>query len=529
MGNRVILSLLFLAMFHAAFSEMSVAGVEQDKSAVVRVGAYENNPKIYVNHKDQVSGFWPELIEYIAAKEHWKIEYVRGSWNECLDRLLSGEIDVMPDVAFTEARNKRFVFSDAPELLSWTRVYVHKKDAMIKSITDLENKKVAVLRNSVNVDGESGLREIVSQFNLHITIEEMDDYKGVFRAIEERVVDAGITNRNYGNKNAHFYQVKKTPIIFQPIGMRFAFPKNSPRTPYLAERINTGISELQKDDQSFYYHLLKKFFEAEIAVKHVPTVPDWMRLLVKVLFGTLLLFGIFIFFTRRQVKKKTVALEANESRLRGEIIKLKETKERLDMLSQAVTQSGGSVMITDRHGDIEYVNEAFTKITGYVADEVIGRTPRILKSGRQDAAFYQELWQTIADGHIWHGKVIDKRKDGVLFPAMLTIAPILDSDGAITHFVGTHADISKMEELEHQFYQAQKMEAIGTLVGGIAHDFNNMLAGMTGNLFLVQQRVSGMPDVLQKLSNIERLSFRAADMIKQLLTFARKDQVNMKD
>lgn len=208
-----------------------------------------------------------------------------------------------------------------------------------------------------------------------------------------------------------------------------------------------------------------------------------------------------------------------------DITERKNSEEALLKLSRAIEQSGESVMITDSDGVIEYVNPAFSKMSGYSSEEAIGQTPVLLQSGNHDSRFYREMWETLKAGHVWHGKVIDKRKDGTLFPAVLNIAPVTRSDGEVTHFVGLHTDVSEMETLEQSFRQSQKMEAIGTLVGGIAHDFNNILAGITGNIYLARRRVEGMPEVSQKLESVEQLSFRAAALIKQLLTFARKDRV----
>jgi len=219
------------------------------------------------------------------------------------------------------------------------------------------------------------------------------------------------------------------------------------------------------------------------------------------------------------------------ARLAGIVMQKKLKDAWVNKLSQAIEQAGESVVITDKNGVIEYVNPRFTRLTGYSSDEAIGQTPRLLNSGNQDVSFYENMWKTISAGNIWQGKIIDRRKDGSFYPASLTISPIRTGSGSSehhSHYVGIQSDLTKIEDMEQQFHQAQKMEAIGTLVGGIAHDFNNMLAGMTGNLYLARKKVGGDPDVMQKLANVDELAMRAADMIQQLLTFARKDRVSIK-
>ncbi len=196
-------------------------------------------------------------------------------------------------------------------------------------------------------------------------------------------------------------------------------------------------------------------------------------------------------------------------------------------LLKAIGEAGEAIIITDRNAVIEYVNPAFTTITGYQAEEAIGNTPAMLKSDAQDPRFYREMWKAISAGHVWRGTLIDRRKDGSFYPALMSVAPIHDESGEITHFTSLQQDMTEYNKLEEQFLQSQKMEAIGTLVGGIAHDFNNMLAALHGNIFLAKRKLDDAVLVGEKLEKMEGLSQRAAEIVSQLLTFARKDRVEM--
>ncbi len=197
-------------------------------------------------------------------------------------------------------------------------------------------------------------------------------------------------------------------------------------------------------------------------------------------------------------------------------------------LSQAVEQSPVSIIITDTAGSIEFVNTEFTALTGFALDEVLGKTPRILKSGLTGAQTYQELWSAITRGEVWAGEFQNRKKDGELFWERATISPMRDADGVITHFLGMKQDISRQKTLEQQLRHSQKLEAVGLLAGGVAHDFNNVLQVINGYGTLMQ--LGQAPDDPNRaaLSEILKAAERAAQLTHSLLAFSRKQVMNPK-
>ena len=197
-------------------------------------------------------------------------------------------------------------------------------------------------------------------------------------------------------------------------------------------------------------------------------------------------------------------------------------EDTLRKLWRAVEQSADLVMITDREGIIEYVNPAFEALTGYSAGELLGQTPRILKSGQQKPELYRELWQTILSGSVFRCTMLNRRTNGEAFVAEKTITPLRDNDGKITHFISNDRDITERRRLEDQLQQAHKMDAIGRLAGGVAHDFNNLLMVISSYAELMLDSLAPQHPLRRNVDEIQKASRRAADLTRQLLAFGRQ-------
>lgn len=205
-----------------------------------------------------------------------------------------------------------------------------------------------------------------------------------------------------------------------------------------------------------------------------------------------------------------------------DITERRREERELRKLSRAVEQSPVSVEITDTDGNIEYVNPAFIANSGYTREELLGKNPRILQSGRTPPEEYRRLWSEITAGREWHGEFCNKSKDGRLFWERAVITPVFDARGAITNYLGIKQDITREKNLEDQFRQTQKLEAVGRLAGGIAHDFNNLLTVINGYSNLMFSQLSPDDPTREMAGEILQAGERAADLTGQLLAFSRK-------
>lgn len=197
--------------------------------------------------------------------------------------------------------------------------------------------------------------------------------------------------------------------------------------------------------------------------------------------------------------------------------------------SAALAAAANAIIITDRHGKILWVNPAWERLTGWTMAESAGQNPRILKSGLQSADFYAELWGTIRVGRVWRSDLWNRRKDGTIYPEEETITPVVDSAGAVTHFIAVKQDITtrKREEeerwkLEEQLRVSERLNAVGRLAGGVAHDFNNVLSVIQSYAEVVVQDLPADSPLRDDMGEIRHAAERAAELTQQLLAFGRR-------
>ena len=197
-------------------------------------------------------------------------------------------------------------------------------------------------------------------------------------------------------------------------------------------------------------------------------------------------------------------------------------------LAMAIQQTTDAVIITDTKGAILYVNPAFERITGYARTEVMGKNPNLLKSGRHDPELFKSMWTTLSTKQAWRGRLQNRKKDGSIFTCDTIITPTRDEDGAIVNYVSVQRDVTRELQMEEQYLQAQKMESIGRLAGGIAHDFNNIMTAILGFGSMVLDQLGENDPLRHAVEQIVSAGERATNLTRQLLTFSRKQIVEIR-
>jgi PAS domain S-box-containing protein len=197
-------------------------------------------------------------------------------------------------------------------------------------------------------------------------------------------------------------------------------------------------------------------------------------------------------------------------------------QKELDLLrfSNVVHFTVNPIQITDAMGRMIYVNPAFERATGYPKEELIGNDPSVISSKKYTKEFWERVWSTISAGRVWNGEIENRRKDGQPLYTQLLISPIIEGDGRVVGYLGSHRDVTEQKALEQQLMHSQKMESIGTLAAGIAHEVGNPLTSIS-SIVQVLQRTINDEFARDKLGLVQSQVHRITKIIRDLVDFSR--------
>lgn len=288
----------------AACAALFPATLAHGETDVVRVGLYENPPKVFTDPETgEPAGIFPDMLEAIAEDEGWTLEWVPDTWNENLTALTDGAIDLMPDVAYSTDRDLIFDFHQTPVVESWSCVY-RSPDVRIEGFADLDGMRVAILRGSIQ---ESVFLRLVEGLGYRIEIVRANSVADAFELTSLGEADAVVASYLYGDYHYGEYGLEKTPVVFNAVPLYFATAEG--HNAHLLQAIDRHLEQWIREPGSPYYRVLGAY----TIRGHEPRVPGWVPWAIGItgaLLGTAL---VIVFIERRQIRQRNLRIATAEA------------------------------------------------------------------------------------------------------------------------------------------------------------------------------------------------------------------------
>lgn len=478
----------------------------------LKVGIYSNKPTIFIDKKGKVSGLFIEILEDIADKEDWNLQYVDGHFSELFDKLKTGKIDILPAVAFSKSREQFIDFNFTTVMANWAELYT-SANRPITSLTELEGKRVSVKQGDIHAQV---LKKMTETFNISCRFLETDAYETVFEMLDANVAEIGVVNRLYGKRAKAGFNVEATPIIFNPIEMRYAVPEGQHSS--ILGKIDYYLTEFKENEGSIYYQAINRW----LIVDPLNKFPEWLKPLLYIVIGSTLFFFAAALLLQHQVKKKTKELRHSNKELKKQIEERKRAEEELRKIARMVEASSDAMALLS--------NDHLHILTNSAYRSAIAETDHDIKGASIQDLLGHDFFKNefkIPVSKCLAGEVIQlqthpqmTREDNRCWN--VTMSPYLTPDGCINGYVLDIRDVTLQNELGNRLKIAQKMEAIGMLAGGVAHDLNNILSGIVSypDMLLINRSVDD--PITKPLQAIKKSGERAAAIVQDLLTLARK-------
>ncbi len=414
----------------AAAACLTVWQAAMAQQSPLRVGVYENPPKILLKN-NQLSGIFGELFMEIAEQEGWEVEAVPCEWNECLQLLQQGEIDLMPDVAINQQRDERFIFHETPILHSWSQLY-GKSNLKISTLLDLDNIRIAVLEDSIQ---QKYLRDIANNFGLTVTLVPVTSFEEGFQAVVNDTADAVAANHLYGDQRARQLNLEATPVMFQPARL-FVVATNSAMQPML-NTIDTYINAWKQDPNSPLFKTLKRWRAME---EESPFFP--LALVVGLVSTLLLVLGVLLWL-RRRVKQRTLELVHSELKL-----------------NTILDSVEAYIFIKDKDLKYQYANKMVCDYLGTNTADIIGQSDTAFFDKETCTRLYQNDMRVIEKGLRVSDEEDNVTTDGSVRHFLSVKIPLRDANDNVYALCGISTDITEHITIKESLNQLEYYDSI---------------------------------------------------------------------
>jgi diguanylate cyclase (GGDEF)-like protein/PAS domain S-box-containing protein len=386
---------------------------------VLRVGIYANSPKIFINDQGMPDGILTEMLGIIAEKENWKLNYVSCEWEQCLRQLQDGEIDLLPDVAWSAERARLLDFHRVPALHSWSQIY-RNPNVPIVSMLDLKGKRIAVLGGSIQ---QRFFADMAVDFGVTPVLVPVTTMEEGFALVAQGRADAIIANKYAGNAQAVSHGLAETPIVFQPARLFFAAAKG--RQADVLAALDRHFDAWQNDPDSAYFDIIAHWETKGVLAR----IPLWVLWSAAAVVGMLVLALLQAFLLRRQVERKTRALRDSEQRL-----------------STILDSVDALIYIKDTSYRYVYANRALREFFGRA--DAVGKHDTELFDAPTAAAIHDNDRKVIDGGERVVTEELIPAARGSQITVLSTKIPLCGEDGTVYGLCGISTDISERRAAE---------------------------------------------------------------------------------
>ncbi|TCK60985.1 ATP-binding protein [Seleniivibrio woodruffii] len=462
----------------------------------IRVGIYQNHPLIFKNDKGKIEGFCYDILTEIAKKEGWNLKYDFDTWANVYDKLKKGEVDMVVPVGFNLDRTEHILFNNESLTSNWGQISA-RKGVKLESILDLEGKTIAVLKDDIYFTSENGIKQLAKKFGIDIEYLMFDDYEDAMQAVKDGKADGCLSNRFYTMANGEKYNLQRTPILVNPIEVRFGISKFTPMRAQIISTLDRNLFDMKHSEGSVYQESYEKWLAfATRSGFMADTRVVFAVLLIPILFiiSVVLILRAEVNRKTREITKKNIELQQEiEERISMEE-RLKENEEKYSTL---FSTSYNPIAIITEDGALSDVNGEMVAQFGYDRDELlqmylemlvvkehIPRVEEILNKMNKTKKWSFELDFVKSWGDVFNAEISASRLEtgGRTF-IQLVIMDVTSRKKASEllnrrqEYLEKKVDqeVQKRRQNERLMMQQSKMAAMGQMMSAIAHQWRQPL------------------------------------------------------